>query len=111
MREKPNHPQKDKVQVTSTSPSTLLFLLTTCITVDPGGCKYKFTVYSIYVLDLYKFYCLFRWNPGKRPSAQQALKYPYFQTGGANNTTRITNGLIMEQTLQRSYARQVAALL
>ena len=45
MRKKPNHPQKDKVQVTSTSPSTLLFLLTTCITVDPGGCKYKFTVY------------------------------------------------------------------
>lgn len=49
---------------------------------------------------------MLRWNPGKRPSAQQALKSPYFQTG----SVRPPNGLILEQTIQRSYARQTGAV-
>ena len=48
----------------------------------------------------------FRWNPSKRPSAQQSLRYPYFQTG----TNKQPNGHIMEQTLQRSYARKSGLL-
>ena len=47
-----------------------------------------------------------RWNPAKRPSAQQALRYPYFHTG----TNKQPNGHIMEQTLQRSYARKSGML-
>ena len=49
---------------------------------------------------------MLRWNPAKRPSAQQALRYPYFQNG----TNKQPNGHIMEQTLQRSYARKSALL-
>jgi len=49
---------------------------------------------------------MLRWNPSKRPSAQQSLRYPYFQTG----TNKQPNGHIMEQTLQRSYARKSGLL-
>ena len=49
-------------------------------------------------------YC--RWNPANRPSAQQALRYPYFQS----STNKVPNNHIMEQTLQRSYARQTGAI-
>ena len=49
---------------------------------------------------------MIRWNPAKRPSAQQALRYPYFQSG----TNKQPNGHIMEQTLQRSYARKAGML-
>ena len=49
---------------------------------------------------------MLRWAPVKRPSAQQALRYPYFQVG----TNKQSNGHIMEQTLQRSYARKSGAL-
>ena len=51
-------------------------------------------------------YLISRWNPAKRPSAQQALRYPYFQVG----TNKQPNGHIMEQTLQRSYARKSGLL-
>jgi len=49
---------------------------------------------------------MLRWSPSKRPSAQQALRYPYFQVG----TNKQSNGHIMEQTLQRSYARKSGAV-
>jgi len=49
---------------------------------------------------------MLRWNPSKRPSAQQALRYPYFQSV----TNKQPNGHIMEQTLQRSYARKSGLL-
>jgi len=49
---------------------------------------------------------MLRWAPSKRPSAQQALRYPYFQVG----TSKQPNGHIMEQTLQRSYARKSGAV-
>jgi len=50
---------------------------------------------------------MLRWAPSKRPSAQQALRYPYFQVG----TNKQSNtGHIMEQTLQRSYARKSGAV-
>ena len=54
----------------------------------------------------YVYYLISRWNPAKRPSAQQALRYPYFQVG----TNKQPNGHIMEQTLQRSYARKSGLL-
>ena len=57
-------------------------------------------------LGEYFEYCFIRWNPAKRPSAQQALRYPYFQSG----TNKQPNGHIMEQTLQRSYARKSGML-
>jgi len=49
---------------------------------------------------------MLRWAPSKRPSAQQALRYPYFQVG----TSKQPNDHIMEQTLQRSYARKSGAV-
>ena len=48
----------------------------------------------------------FSWNPTKRPSAQQSLQHPYFQS----STMKLPNNHIMEQTLQRSYARQTGAI-
>lgn len=46
---------------------------------------------------------MLRWNPAKRPSAQQALRYPYFQ-----NVTQQPIGPVVEQ-FHRSMSRKSAA--
>ena len=48
---------------------------------------------------------MLKWNPGKRPSAQQALRYPYF-TQAQPPVIDAGNGMLVQQTIQQSYARQ-----
>ena len=48
---------------------------------------------------------MLKWNPGKRPSAQQALRYPYF-TQAQPPVVDAGNGMLVQQTIQQSYARQ-----
>ena len=74
-----------------------------------------FTLFSTFYsapIDIWAVGCImaelytFSWNPTKRPSAQQSLQHPYFQS----STMKLPNNHIMEQTLQRSYARQTGAI-
>jgi len=44
---------------------------------------------------------MLRWDPKKRPSAEKALRYPYFQ-----GTVKQSASHILEQSLQRSHARK-----
>ena len=48
---------------------------------------------------------MLRWNPGKRPSAQQALRYSYFMQAQPP-VTDAGNVKLVQQTIQQSYARQ-----
>ena len=53
---------------------------------------------------------MLRWNPDKRPTAQQALKYSYFKSIAMTPSTDIANNSIIEQTKKASYARQHGAI-
>jgi serine/threonine protein kinase len=46
---------------------------------------------------------MLRWNPAKRPSAQQALRYPYFQHHQHQDAG---NGMLVQQAKEQSYTRQ-----
>ena len=48
---------------------------------------------------------MLKWNPGKRPSAQQALRYAYFSQAQPPPVDA-GNGMLVHQTIQQSYARQ-----
>ena len=52
---------------------------------------------------------MLKWNPGKRPSAQQALRYPYFSQAQILPHDA-GNGTLVQQTIQQSYARQNGAI-
>ena len=61
---------------------------------------------------------MLRWDPKKRPSAEKALRYPYFQVtfwklllfgsieGYFQGTVKQSASHILEQSLQRSHARK-----
>ena len=52
---------------------------------------------------------MLKWNPGKRPSAQQSLRYPYFSQAQIPPHDA-GNGTLVQQTIQQSYARQNGAI-
>ena len=61
---------------------------------------------------------MLRWDPKKRPSAEKALRYPYFQVhltsfyfladflDNFQGTVKQSASHILEQSLQRSHARK-----
>ena len=49
---------------------------------------------------------MLKWNPAKRPSAQQALRYAYFVQAHPPVTDAGNAGMLVQQTMQQSYARQ-----
>lgn len=50
---------------------------------------------------------MLKWNPAKRPSAQQSLRYPYFMQHAQQDAG---NGVLVQQAKQASYARQTGAV-
>jgi serine/threonine protein kinase len=55
---------------------------------------------------------MLRWNPDKRPTAQQALKYSYFKSMAStpNAGPDVANIGLLEQTKKQSYGRQHGAI-